>query len=635
MAGYFIRVREEEVRLVLTNEPDLLGWLKFYDSLKLSLIWVQEKKAVGKWKRIQTERRSIEKLVGEYRLRKGKITGLAVILGSSNLVCLDFESPDIYQEFVAFCLSHHLPVVTWIAKTFRGYHVYYVIDPGTIIKPVATVKTERGDFELRSGNKQYCVLPPSFRTKEAFTYSWQDGYSPQDRAPQRFTPQVQSIVRAFIEKYSYRVSSDEMSSQFYPLNQDCSRPTPDAPQDLPLCSINTKEVVNYYINTNEDTRWCFSPLAKSYFHRLIYDFNFLKTCFFIFGNRSDAANWELDQLIRCVFHEDHDPSAKFVRLERGEVGYREFHAPHTENRIATYAGYVAFFAHLFGVLPEAGRFGEKLGFLMRGIAGFCADWEEKGGTWTRYRKLDTILHTVKADDPYRELLLHAWRVIELFHHGRGDGEFFLSCRDLARCLKLITPKGSLNFGQANRILNLFCILGFLEKQPRESGQRMADQYQFSEPRTWLLEQLIPLPSLQQFNQKKAFLYVGSDASVIFRRSPSRKGKTMVSQSASNRFPNKEMKSSSSNETSNRITLNQDRKTNLDPGHEFILKRSQTLFPQKVTKTRESEETFESRRQEAQHKLSCYAELLALFKQGKLSEAEFIRLVEKINHLGGS
>ena len=619
MVGYFIRGREEEVRLILTNESELLRWLKFYDSLKLSLIWVQEKKAVGKWKRTQTERRRAEKLAGEYWLRKGRITGLAVILGPSNLVCLDFESPDIYQEFVAFCLSHQLPVVTWIAKTFRGYHVYYALDPGIIIKPVATVKTKLGNFELRSGNKQYCVLPPSVRTKEAFIYSWQDGYSPQDRAPQQFTPQVQSIVMTFIEKYFPQVSSDD-------------HPITDAPQDLPLCSINTNEV-NHCTNTKEDRKWCFLPLVKRYFHRLIYDFDFLKTCFLIFGNRPDVANWELDQLICCVFHEDHDPSAKFVRLERGEVGYREFHAPHTENRIATYAGYVAFYAHLFGMPPEAGRFGEKLGFLMRGIAGFFADWEEKGGTWTRYRKLDTILRTVKAHDPYRELLLRAWKMIELFHHGHGDGVFFLSCRDLARCLKLTTPKGSLNFGQANRILNLFCILGFLEKQPRESGQRMADQYQFSEPRTWLLEQLTPLPSLQQFNQKKAFCYVGSDVSVIFRRLPSRKGKIMVSQSVPNQPASKKtrMKDSSSNRIGDSITINQDLKTNLDPSHGLMLKRSQTVFPQKAVKERDSEETFEFRRQKAQHKLSCYAELFALFKQGKISEVEFVQLVEKINH----
>jgi hypothetical protein len=115
-----------------------------------------------------------EKAPSEAELQKwfnADDVGIAVCLGevSGNLVCRDFDDED---PFFLWLKEHEeLASSLPIAKTSRGYHVYFRANPGAVelVSPTGSSIVDYGEGELRGGG--IAVLPPSIH-ESGHGYRW-------------------------------------------------------------------------------------------------------------------------------------------------------------------------------------------------------------------------------------------------------------------------------------------------------------------------------------------------------------------------------------------------------------------------------------------------------------------------------
>ncbi len=116
--------------------------------------------ALKRWKQFQSKSADEQQLRDWFDRRED--LGLAVVLGkvSGGLTCRDYDQEVAYHAWAA--QNPELAKTLPIAKTGRGYHVYFLSDFD---------HTEKyGDGELR-GEGAYVVLPPSIHLSGA-QYSW-------------------------------------------------------------------------------------------------------------------------------------------------------------------------------------------------------------------------------------------------------------------------------------------------------------------------------------------------------------------------------------------------------------------------------------------------------------------------------
>jgi len=127
-----------------------LDWaLEYYDA-GLCVIPLKEDKspALATWRDYQKARPTREKV--ESWFSEGE-PNIGIICGaiSGNLAVVDFDDPTKYEA-----LKDKLPK-TWIAKTGRGYHVYFQTD-----EPIKSYKIEADHIDVRAEGT-YVVAPPS------------------------------------------------------------------------------------------------------------------------------------------------------------------------------------------------------------------------------------------------------------------------------------------------------------------------------------------------------------------------------------------------------------------------------------------------------------------------------------------
>lgn len=125
-----------------------------------SILPMNGKEPIGKWKRYQT-RRASERIIRRWFSASG-ITGIAVLCGpvSGGLVVRDFDTEESYQKWTSAHpeLASTLPTV----KTRRGYHVYF-LGPALF--------RDFGDGEYRGDSRHYVLLPPSAHP-DGGEYKW-------------------------------------------------------------------------------------------------------------------------------------------------------------------------------------------------------------------------------------------------------------------------------------------------------------------------------------------------------------------------------------------------------------------------------------------------------------------------------
>ena len=155
------------IQQMTNNETcELFDLAKIYFKKGLSIIPIpaREKKAKIKWKKYCSSYPTIEELENWFKSKSPEQIGCAVVFSASNLAALDIENTNIYWLFFKKP-PEELAKETWVAKTGKGYHVYFDIS-GMNFQPVEA----RGLVEFRCGN-QYCILPPSIHPSGQ-QYEW-------------------------------------------------------------------------------------------------------------------------------------------------------------------------------------------------------------------------------------------------------------------------------------------------------------------------------------------------------------------------------------------------------------------------------------------------------------------------------
>ena len=139
---------------------ELRDWVVFYKTNGFSFFpcRYRSKRPKIEWSEFR-ERKPTEEEIGEWLKNP---TNIAVVCGeiSGNLLVIDFESEDAYEEFMK---SSPIPLEeTFTVRTYRGYHIY-IRTP----KPVRGGKKSE-DIDVR-GEGQYVLAPPSVHP-EGVTY---------------------------------------------------------------------------------------------------------------------------------------------------------------------------------------------------------------------------------------------------------------------------------------------------------------------------------------------------------------------------------------------------------------------------------------------------------------------------------
>jgi hypothetical protein len=434
---------------------------------------------------------------------------LALVLGE-DLIVLDFETEEVYQKFLTLCEAFKIDLnTTWQVKTKRGYHIYF--KSSIICTNPVKHSSVWGEFELRTG-KQYCLIPPSKITQTGAEYKWivkpnflDNSECEEDNLMEFLT--VRPVYRLFLDLLTENSAekSDtgnekgmvgESSSSVFNTNKE---------QNIFTCVKNKDNVqlknslVREEVRLNNNSSLCFKAFQE------------------FFGIDVDS---NMGSYIHCIFRDETRPSTKFTVLEDGHIGYREYHGT---DGIYTYKWETAFYALLYGIplcevkIEDREDFRDKLSFIIRGLEGYFKDMEAEKGSYRRIKLLAKILSHLNLSDEDRDLLIDAWKMVELSYHGSGSRTvFWLSCRDLARMLRLYTPGGNLNIYKANRILNFFCILGLLNKVGCTSRTH-ADEYVFGDVREGVIEKLAGY-NTYSFSKAKAAKIIGEyEASLIYRR----------------------------------------------------------------------------------------------------------------------
>lgn len=154
----------------------VLEYAKVYVELGLSIIPLKprdKKPVIKEWKPYQNNKTTNEDLEKWFKDTNNNI-GIVCGVVSGNLIVIDFDGEEIYQEFALKILDSELSAKfdnTWVVKTKKGYHVYFRIDtdPETFrkvfrnkVKLVERVNqngvTEQVDVRGEGG---YVVAPPS------------------------------------------------------------------------------------------------------------------------------------------------------------------------------------------------------------------------------------------------------------------------------------------------------------------------------------------------------------------------------------------------------------------------------------------------------------------------------------------
>jgi len=136
----------------------LIDWAKFYLHNGLSVIPIafQGKEPLIPWKEFQ-ERRPTEKEIKEWFSEGFK--NIAIVCGSisGNLMVLDFDSRDSFQQFLEKIPKELAEKIkeTWVVKTSKGIHIYFRV-PKT---PKSTAIRYLG-LDIQ-GEGKYVVAPPS------------------------------------------------------------------------------------------------------------------------------------------------------------------------------------------------------------------------------------------------------------------------------------------------------------------------------------------------------------------------------------------------------------------------------------------------------------------------------------------
>jgi hypothetical protein len=137
-----------------------------YLNLGLSLVPARGKVPLVRWIDFQNSPPDEDKVRSWWS--RWPDANIAIVCGkaSGNLVVVDIDTPEAKEKFKTL----KLPLKTWIAKTNRGWHIYYRTE--TPVMPV------RGIYEIKSQGG-VVIAPPSTHPSGQ-KYQWLKGYSPDD-----------------------------------------------------------------------------------------------------------------------------------------------------------------------------------------------------------------------------------------------------------------------------------------------------------------------------------------------------------------------------------------------------------------------------------------------------------------------
>jgi len=446
---------------------EIKQWADYYFSLGLNVIPVSDQKvSLLSWKKWEKERMTDNEFQSIFQLKARQMGGIGVILGASRLVCLDFESKVLYSAYSRFLHSKGLTLSTWVSETNRGVHVFFTCDHEIRQLHVRDV------FEILIDN-HYAVLPPSLHPKGG-RYRWIS--SPKEIPVPSLYPET--VTEEFCECFVLNRK---------PITEN---------------NVTEKNITenNRRITENKDKGGdSQSSEEKNFsgdFTPFMYDFEYLKDCFGLFGFRKDSPEWKLDRKILCVHHSENNPSAKFIKMNDNRIGYTEFHSP--IYGIKTYLGSLALVAHFLNRLPEDGILQDKYYFLLRGMKRVKDDFQAKGLTYHHLEKLREILSILETEESMLDSIVKALITVHVFHKANGENVFFISSRDVSSICRLD------NHIMGNRILNLLCLLGFLEKQGTLESSYRADRYRIPENPAIdldIVRKLKPLANLNRINRK--------------------------------------------------------------------------------------------------------------------------------------
>lgn len=441
---------------------EIKQWADYYYQIRLNVIPLNKnKKPLVKWDRWKRERMPKREFNWLFRSRACSVKGLGVILGASRLVCLDFETKNLYREYTSFLQSRGLEFPTWISETKRGFHVFFVCDHEIRQLHIQDL------FEILCDD-HYAVLPPTLHPKGG-TYQWI--VSPKEVSTPSTYPE--EVIEEFCKQFVLPLKPITENN----ITEKNRRITENKDKETPLESTEEKSSFGD-----------FTPF--------FYDFEYLKDCFKLFGFRDDVKEWNLNQMILCVHHPEKNPSAKFVKMKDDKIGYTEFHSPVFGTK--TYLGSFALVAHFLNRFPEENTPEEKYYFVLRGMRFTKEELQAEGVVYQSSIKLKELLTTLETERSLMISILRTYLTIHVFEKGNGEDLFFISSRDLSSICRLD------NHVMGNRILNLLCLLGFLDKQTVLEPTHKADRYKISKnpvPDFDMLQKLKPLDNLNQINKK--------------------------------------------------------------------------------------------------------------------------------------
>ena len=166
-----------------------LDYALYYQQLGFSIIPLKKamKKPVVQWKKYMEQKPDIETIkhwFGDGNHNIGIVTGRI----SGNLVVIDFDKEELFQEFIKKLQGKPSLAValddTWIVKTGKGYHIYIKLGDPKLVPRTKPRLREGLDIKAEGG---YVVAPPSIHPNgKQYTFITIDGktYGPPDiKAP--------------------------------------------------------------------------------------------------------------------------------------------------------------------------------------------------------------------------------------------------------------------------------------------------------------------------------------------------------------------------------------------------------------------------------------------------------------------
>ena len=161
-------------------------------------------KACVKWEKYQSVHPSVED-VKEWFSKRFSNEFIAIITGKiSGIIVVDCDSQEAYEKIQEFLPTNF---ITPIAKTKRGYHIYFKYRPGLVSRakymPDVDVRTDEG-----------CIIAPPSQNGDNVSYKWLPGLSIEKTEIAPLPEELFIILNQFVySSYNNNIIKDEVERQ--------------------------------------------------------------------------------------------------------------------------------------------------------------------------------------------------------------------------------------------------------------------------------------------------------------------------------------------------------------------------------------------------------------------------------------